>query len=145
MRNEKILTMQQLSLYIGSDCMVGKRMGKLMNVDFQRNPSIGFSSEGGIYTREFVEPERIKLILLPLSEADTEKLRTIAKKHEYDASHISRFIDIPTLIRQSDKNDLLSHEEDFRTAVWILNELRALGYDCDDLIEQKLAINRTKI
>lgn len=142
MRNEKILTMQQLSLYIGSDCMVGKRMGKLMNVDFQRNPSVGFSSEVGAPTREFITPERIKLILIPLSEIDSAQLTSIASKHEYDAKYIGRFIDIP---QSSNINDVCSNEEDFRTAVWILNELRALGYDCDDLIEQGLAINKAKI
>lgn len=145
MKNEKSLTLQQLALYLGCDCMVDRQIGKLSNVSRERHPSILFDNTTVAPTKQFIAPERIKLILTPLSEVDSQVLSRIASSHEYDEKYIRRFIDIPPLEDLGTEDDFIRHEEDFRTAVWILNELRALGYDCDDLIEQGLAIDKAKI
>lgn len=144
MKNEKSLTLQQLALYLGCDCMVDKRIGRLTSIDTQRYPSIIFDGINTVPIKQFIAPERIKLILTPLSEIDSAQLISIASKYEYDAKYIKQFIDIPAL-KDVGTTVYVVEEEDFRTAVWILNELRALGYDCDDLIEQGLAIDKTKI
>lgn len=144
MKNEKSLTLQQLALYLGCDCMVDKRIGKLTSIDLHRMPTVIFDNIHTVPTRSFVAPEKIKLILTPLSEIDSDRLMCIAHKYEYDAKYIKSFIDIPAL-KDADTTTRIADEEDFRTAVWILNELRALGYDCDDLIEQGLAIEKAKI
>lgn len=145
MKNEKHLTIQQLSLYLGCECRVEKGIGRLTAIDIDRMPTVILAVDGGIPTRQFVAPERIQLVLLPLSEVTIDQLSIIANKHEYDEKYIRRFIDIPELEDIGTEDDFVRHEEDFRTAVWVLNELRALGYDCDDLIPQGLAIDKTKI
>ena len=136
MKNEKVLTTQQLSLYLGCECMVGAKKGRLVAIDVYRTPSVSFPHESGNEVRQFITPDKIQPILIPLSELTLGQAKAIADKHEYDEKHVFKFVDTDTDFKS---------EEDFRTAVWILNELRALGYDCDDLIEQKLAIDKTKL
>ena len=144
MMNENHITIQQLALYLNCECMASGKKGRLVKVDAEHLPSISFHGANGISNRQLISPDKIKPMLIPLSEVNLEHLQAIAKKHEYDEKYIRRFIDIVSLGDVGTKADFVSHEEDFRTAVWILNELRALGYDCDDLIEQGLAIDKTK-
>lgn len=145
MRKEKSLTIHQLAFYLGCECMVNGKRGKLTKIDTQHLPSVSFPHSNGSSSRQFVTPEQIKLILIPLSEIGSEELTPIARKYEYDEKYIQRFVDISPLEDIGTDDDFVCHKEDFRTAVCILNELRALGYDCDDLIPQELAIDKTKL
>lgn len=132
----KSLTTQLLALYIGCECIAYDKKGRLTKVDTEHLPAVNFPRGKETANRQFVPADQIQLILVPLSEARMEHMQAIAKKHNYDEMRIRRFIGFPDLIRT---------EADFRTAVWILNELRLLGYDCDDLIPQGLAINKLKL
>jgi len=145
MKNTTSLTTQQLALYIGCECMVLDKRGRLVKVDTEHLPCVNFPRGNETSNRQFVQRDQIQLLLTPLSEVKLEHLQSMANKHEYDEKYIRRYIDIPALEDVGTNHDFIRVEEDFRTAVWILNELRALGYDCDDLIPQGLAIDKSKL
>lgn len=144
MKRGKSLTLQHLALYIGCECMVQDKKGRLVKVDTEHLPCVNFPRGNETANRQFVQRDQIQLLLTPLSEVTLEHLHAMATKHEYDEKHIRRYIDIPDLEDVGTNHDFIRVEEDFRTAVWILNDLRALGYDCDDLIPQGLAIDKSK-
>lgn len=136
------LTLQHLALYIGCECMVQGKIGRLVKVDTEHLPCVNFPRGNDTSNRQFVQTDQIRLVLTPLSEMTLVHLHAMANKHEYDEKHIRRYIDIPDLEDVGTDRDFIRVEEDFRTAVWMLNDLRALGYDCDDLIPQELAIDK---
>lgn len=142
MNNKKALTTQQLALYIKCECIAYEKRGKLVKVDTEHMPAVNFPTAGGIDNRQFVPPDQIQLILIPISQARLEHLQAIAKEHDLDEKDIRQFINVCDFSDIGTDRVFIPMGCDFRTAVCILNELRNFGYDCDDLIPQELAVNK---
>lgn len=144
-----------LHLYLGCEvetCMrkaqgEGKPMkklhGTLMEVDLGMDDKAGIlmEDETDKSNYEYFRYSDIKPLLRPLSSINKEDVKLLDKAvfGIYDNSNyaIIEYKDVllpryPTSARPA-----------FPTYVRIINELRKMGFDCDNLIEAGLAINKT--
>ena len=94
MEKLKSLTIQHFALYLGSDCIVHGKTGKLTKADTEHLPCVNFPRGNGVHDRQFVQSDQIQLLLTPLSQVKLEHIKAIATKHEYDEKYMYSLLKI---------------------------------------------------